>query len=488
MAADKHDVMVAPGPVNLEIALPKAQPAVIRPSAELPRLLQSWQQGQLLNALVLADSGKGAATLQIAGQALQAKASVALPVGQQVLLEVTRPGPLPHLRVVQPALTDFIARVASALRENLPQQQPLKPLLDNLQTLVRPGSGKPATAPPPATLQQAAERLLSGLPTVRTLTTPSGVQQAIRDSGIFLESRLADLAVAARNRPLATAQQSTPPAHPTPAAGPLAGDLKAGLLQVLAAVRGAAPTLPATATATSQPAVIPVVVIVPRATGAGSAVPTNPVSTLTTAITAASAALSTPAQPVPLPRLAELPQPIILPQARPGPTASAAARSPELARMMAELLAQTEGALARIQSRQLTPLAAVGGEERVQQNWSMELPVRHGQQLDLFELHIEHDAREGSSEYESTWSVVLNFNLGSMGPVRAKITLQGDRVSTVFWPQQTSTLAQFNARLPTLCERFEDAGLTVGHVGCRNDSPPAAGLQKPVQAILNERA
>jgi hypothetical protein len=163
-------------------------------------------------------------------------------------------------------------------------------------------------------------------------------------------------------------------------------------------------------------------------------------------------------------------------------------RNTPASRQLAELIALTEGALARIQTRQLAPISAHGAEDRVQPSWSLELPVRDGKQIDDFALLVQKDPDASVATGESGWSVVLKFDIGDLGPITARVSLDDDQVSTVFWPSSEPSRSRLQHKLEHLKTRFEKAGLSVGHLDCRIDAPPSVDLIAPADQMLDERA
>lgn len=176
--------------------------------------VRSWQVGEILSATVLTPTVNGSVGLRIQDALVQAETRLALAPGETVRLEVVQAGERPVLKVVD---VDAMQQVlGQALRAALPRQTALPPLLANLASLARdPGLG----ASLPAAASASAAAVHASLPTVAMVTDAAGLKQALLDSGIFLEARLA--------RAVAT---------DTPVA--LTGDLKAGLLRLSTALNG----------------------------------------------------------------------------------------------------------------------------------------------------------------------------------------------------------------------------------------------------------
>lgn len=144
----------------------------------------TWKVGQLLQAIVDARLPDGTVTLRVGTLLIEGHSDLPLRPGQLLALQVAQSGSPTVLRIVPEtaAETDGINR---ALRQALPRQGQIQPLLDALAGLTR-GPGPPSPA-----LATLAGRLLSRLPDIQTLTVPGEFKQALRDSGAFLEARLA---------------------------------------------------------------------------------------------------------------------------------------------------------------------------------------------------------------------------------------------------------------------------------------------------------
>ncbi|MET0049328.1 MAG: flagellar hook-length control protein FliK [Sedimenticola sp.] len=157
-----------------------------------------------------------------------------------------------------------------------------------------------------------------------------------------------------------------------------------------------------------------------------------------------------------------------------------------LGRFIAELLGQTESALARVQMHQL---ASVPVEDQPRQVWQMEIPVNNSDHDDNFMLRIAREERGANGEGDDLWTVSLNFDLQGLGPVRAMLTLTEDLVSSHFVAQLPESAGRIERELPRLDAAFQRAGLRVGKLSARQGKPETEELRlhnpKP---ILDEKA
>lgn len=146
-------------------------------------LTHSWAVGQILQVTVEARSPAGVLTLRLGNTILEARSELPAAPGQALTLQVASAGNPVVLRVVAPSAAD--TAIQQALRELLPRQGELEPLLNTLAGLARTPGALPA--PLAALIRQFLDRL----PEAQTLTTPAGLRQALHASGMFLEAQLA---------------------------------------------------------------------------------------------------------------------------------------------------------------------------------------------------------------------------------------------------------------------------------------------------------
>ncbi len=141
-----------------------------------------------------------------------------------------------------------------------------------------------------------------------------------------------------------------------------------------------------------------------------------------------------------------------------------------------------EALQARTTSQQVSSLQAWkelpdGGQERV---FRLDLPIRQAEHHDTAELTISeqrHPAAEG--EWQSSWSVSLNFDLQQQGSVDVRLSLQEDwRLKLQFWAESAATLQRIEQQLEPFSQELHGKGFIVDHIQAR--------LGKPQQPRLND--
>lgn len=427
------------------------------PGAKAGAATAAWRVGQVLQGLVVRESSQGQTPLQIGRQLVQARTgSLQLSPGQPLRLEVVSLSrDLPVLRLLNTLRQDTVSQ---ALRQILPTQRPLPQPLSVLNQL----AALPEATRSAPQLTQAVRSFLQQLPNPGRVSTPQGLQQSLTNSGLFLEGKLARAAAGTTGvtqTPAPTAQTA------------LQGDLKAGLLQLAAQLRQAAG--PAGATRTSATGTTP-----------AAAPPLPQTAPPPTAATAAGRTL-------PLPALDSLA--ILRPGMPPRPQAAIEGRLKlDLTQLLQRggLLQQVESALSRVK---LNQLASLPQERQQLPEWLVELPVRRGEDaIDVWSLRIRREGGRGDGDTaggRAGWTVLLAFDLPGLGPVQARVSLNGERdISTRFLSEQGEPLRRLTEHLPRLRARLEQSGLVVNELDVKRGrlrEPPASA---PTGPILDDQA
>ena len=366
--------------------------------------------------------------------------------GTVVTARVTERG---ELRVPAMAEQQRQLSLTLGLRDSFARQTSPEPLMSLLDRLVAPG---PAQAP--ASLQPILRQVLMHAASVAQLSTETGVEQAIKQSGLFLENNLAMLADALKARPgganpAAPIDQDT--ATPTATPPPLSKVLP--LLATLATPPGVEPLPGADMKATLMTLLIVLQQQLPADTLKALALPGGPWQQQTAA------------------------KPGLFPL--PGRALQALGDATDLG----SLLRLTAALLSRIQHQQFQSLGqtqsfADGSSQTV---WQMDLPMRDAQQFSHVQARIQRDDPAPSRknpEPTPKWEVRLAFNLGPLGALQSIARLYKGRVSSEFWTDRSDTLTLLDREIGELRDRLLAKGLEVGEISCHQGSPP-----EPRQAV-----
>ncbi len=139
-----------------------------------------------------------------------------------------------------------------------------------------------------------------------------------------------------------------------------------------------------------------------------------------------------------------------------------------------------EALQARTTSHQVSSLQAWkelpdGGQERV---FRLDLPIRQAEHHDTAELTISEQRRpDPEGEWQTSWSVALNFDLQQQGSVDVRLSLQeGWRLQLQFWAEASATLHRIEQQLDPFTQTLHDKGFIVDRIQARQGKPRQAKL------------
>lgn len=373
---------------------------------------------------------------------------------------------LPAARVAEArvAAGDPTVALAGAIRTAAPRQVGLAPLLAD--------AAQAAAAPfLPPQVRQAVMKLLALPPSFEDGVSPAVIRESVKQSGVFLESHLADAASSAA--PVAS------------------GDMKAALLtlrHVLQAwadsARRPAQAGQAAPPSSSAPAL-------PSQQPPGPAGHLAPASALLPPLAKLAAAQHAAEHAAATPPSAAGDLKIPPPPYRGAPTTGQAPVEPSFdalappGEIRDTLLARTEGALARmtlLQSASLPDAVTaqhVAHHEVPGPHWTFEVPfvVAQGTAVAHFEITRDGHKTAPQEAQAPTWRANFSLDLEPMGPVHAQIAVSGQRTSVRLWAERRATAAALRAGSSELTQALHQAALETGEILVRDGAPP-----KPVKA------
>lgn len=410
-----------------------------------------------LQAVVARLSADGLATLRIGEGKIDVKTPLPLLIGQKLTVNLLKEGDGHRLIVSPQDLRRGL--ISHALRNDLPRQTPLGPVLANIGHAARAAPGQTALPPQVA---DAIRQIYNQLPTPRSLNDASGLRSALQNSGMFMESGLARAAAGGGSNPGA--------------------DLKTQFLRLLAQLQAARPG--AQAGPAAQARVDPTQAVqarvpsaapppLPGGTGAlatGTLPPSAPPATGQSAAQARASSFS-PNQPV---------------RAEPGARANLPLAQ-NAAQLLAQLSEQTEGGLARLQVSQLLSLPT---DDSGRQWLQMQLPVRDGERIDTWEIRLEEEGDKAGKRDKrgKRWSVDLAFDLPGIGPGYVRIRIGRDNVGIDFWMQHPHGAERLREHVELLRSRLSVNGLNVDHLRCNAGTPPPGPPRSGPDPILDLEA
>ena len=311
---------------------------------------------------------------------------------------------------------------AWALKSNLPRQQPLPQLFRALTQLVSDPQAKPLPEP----VRQAVTQVLSGALSIDKPAFKTELNKALQLSGTQTESLLI------RQMP---ANQ----------------DLKLNLLRLIGVIK---PYLAQSYEAAG------IKLPLTGAPGAATANPSSPATTVT------------------------IPNQILLASSQTALPAQSMDANPTL-KLLLDLFKHIDGAIARIQTNQLSSLPPT--DESARQIWQFELPIRHENGFDLFHVKIARDGKHGAAA-QSGWQLTLHMDLQPLGPMRIRLHLVGESLSTTIWSENPDTSKLVTSQLDRLRIGFETAGLEVKKLESFQGAARNEQQIPSEHSLLNEQA
>ncbi len=455
-------------------------------SNQLKAIAHTWQVGQMLKAVVV-ESLQNNVKLRVENALIQAPTTKQHQRGEILLLSVLRAGDKPVLRVLPqqlPPSQTLQALQDSALKVLLPKQAPLTPLLANLVAIAQL---KTQLAPPLTTeISDSVKKLLENIAHVDKIGDPKELRRAINDSGMLLEKKLADLPLTNKKN---SHQQGTPSASQSAAnrsTSAIAQDLKGNLLQLLNILRQAP-----SANEGSTKIPLPLQPLLtsgttgtintgnqtqPPAQGTSQAIKENLLRLLSMPTSGDSSdERKMSSQSLRLSEFTASISRLPLPFFRHLPLQAQKAQQPTLAllqhrdQIIGELIRQVEGSIARVQ---LSQLASLPQDNSSPPSWTFELPLRHGESVDVVQLRIEKEASQESDETESRWQVTLTLDLPEIGTIYATISIHGENASTTLWAEDNDTAELIDKNLQLLRNALEQHGVKSGEIKCQHGVPP----------------
>lgn len=411
-------------------------------------VLKNLQPGQQIQANVLADTSNNLVKLKIATTEFIARTQVALRADQKITLDVVKAGNMPELRLVREA--EVRSYQADVLRSILPKQLPMQRLYANLQavysnilrSLPQPGAGPKLQQPgaplqpqpsPTTTAQAAGATDKEMLQLLQNLTGKGGAQTALADK-----------------------------------VGP-------NLIQTARSILAAVIPNSGNITPTQlRQAILGYGLFMEAQLAAGQPPGTSFKGDLLQLLFQIGNLLQLNKQHLPTQQLSTA-------QANPSQIDSGFIKLLEI------LFRHAEGSLARVH---LNQLASLPTEESSRQVWQFEVPVKHQDHVDSFLIRLEQEqGKNRGDDTKPIWYVSLTFDIEPLGPVKAKISMHKDEVSTMFLAEKAESAELLNKRMAELSKAFADSGLSVGKLlASHGNAQPEKPQQSITTSLLDEKA
>jgi hypothetical protein len=150
---------------------------------------------------------------------------------------------------------------------------------------------------------------------------------------------------------------------------------------------------------------------------------------------------------------------------------------------MNELARQTDGALARLTTTQVTNSAQDGPVQTL----LIELPMRQEDRSSVLRFRLERDGSRKQHTGADSWALEAALDLGIVGSLHARVALNGYRVGVQLRADSPAVVDMLNARAPELESMLRESGLEVDRIVCRHGMPAGDAGQR-LTRLLDVRA
>ncbi len=414
------------------------QPSLLSPPLQTKASqlnLSQWIIGQLLNATVTGRKSADTLLLQIQNQQIEAKtpADKSIIPGDQLKLVVAKNGDPIVLQVLQQNSQKVTHEIKQQLlRENVPKQASMEKLTTVLNQVSN--NVRDAVKFLPLPIAQQFKKLIEHLPVKTRVNTEAGLKAAIKDSGIFLESKLLTEVKSNESSAKPSKIISQTSHQPLTQHQSVAKDLKMNLLQ------------------------------------------------LSDVISKYKQSLKTPEL-----NSARLTQfaPVVERAKATSTKANSANKVIDLAlKLDAETLSkQVESSIARVEVNQSKAIVTHDNQSPV---WSIELPVKDKQDIDLLQLDIQADKDSNSdNEKDQLWTVNLKIDFENIGSISARLSLVDKEVNATLWSENETLSGLINNNLNLLNNQIEKQGLSAGKIVCLDEIPVVKEEQFSENNLIN---
>jgi hypothetical protein len=162
----------------------------------------------------------------------------------------------------------------------------------------------------------------------------------------------------------------------------------------------------------------------------------------------------------------------------------------ELRTQLLVLLQQhSVNSLAKIQLQQLHSIAhelETKDSAATSASWQVEIPVKYNNEVQQLHVRIDRDwideQKESATEQKKSsdkikqWSVTLRFDLPTLGGFCAQLAIVNKQVSATLWAAQEKTFTQVRNQIENLRKQLESEGIKVKQLQCMRGVPP----EKPI--------
>jgi len=431
--AEKQDNVAPPSPVKQLL------------DAKIISLIGNKIQLQVFNPSPANTGNKQVAVITIDRTQLT-NAPSDLKIGQNLNLEIVKPGTTPEFKIIPAASNIPEAKVAEFIKQFLPRHEAspifLNQLIKDLPQLLKNESV-------PQALKDIAAKIVQNLPPKERLVTSQGLKLAIANSGLFLEAKLPPALVQAeliKELPQLIKNESVPQSLQR-----IATEILQNLTQKQPLLN--TPVLQQLATNTTPIAETELAALklnLPLTVeGESGTAQTNVLgaddfkANLLKFIHALKQELATQGE-----------QPL----------------NKTDIDLLKNLQNKTENTVAKLVLDQLMSLPK---EDSPKQLWVIDIPFIDRQQAETVKIEIQRDRENKKQSGSGDWSVNITITPPGLGTIHCMVSYRNDAINTFFKSQNTQTTELIKHNLDYLKNQLEESGLKTGHMDAHDGAQKA---------------
>ena len=379
---------------------------------------QEWKVMQLIQAVITKITDKQL-LLDIQGvKANTVKPNLPdLKVGDILKLQIEQLKPMPQFRIMNLQKSASQNIITQALKNISANENDLTPLLKNISYVAT----RPALRPSPlaADVNAAVRDIFKQLPSPFNLKTANQIKNHIENSGLFIENKIKQQIISTLQITTSNRTKSVLPALNSNIISTLESDLGAQLYRLASLIKSQLINSQKTVPSLNE-----------------TNIPNSNIKPSNTQHNVTKAHL----------------------------VHTGLQNINQQEEAMHSFLRQIESSLSHLQQHQLQNL---NESNFGRPDWLIELPIKDGQHIDLFKLHInEEESNNADEEHKKIWNVTLQFDLTGLGKIKAHIKMQNELVSAQFFSEKKDVLSLFQNNFDYLRSRLNLSGLHVGSIEC----------------------
>ena len=137
------------------------------------------------------------------------------------------------------------------------------------------------------------------------------------------------------------------------------------------------------------------------------------------------------------------------------------------------LLSQSDAALSRLRLFQITSLPEAGARAQAlsSQETNLELPFIYNGETNIIRFQLSKDANDNEQQGDNGWQIRFSTYLKEIGEVGADVAFRHRKINATIWADKEETANSLEKTLPLLNQALTNKGLELGSIHIRHGAP-----------------